>query len=457
VTAGETAPAAGGPVGDTSVTVPPGWSAGAVLLVLLVSPVLFRLSFTFMTDVPFLALLLMSLYAYTKALRQHNVYWAAAGSLAAAATILIRQFGVVLPLAWGVCWLLDAERLKRIKFYGVGLILPAAATLWQVYMGTISPNWSARYTLQAQHSFLIQPIPALIGESIWRILITGLYLALFVAPLALPAILMYAQESRQQSLRRRTLLSLAASALIVIITIFVSAQRPNSSTLMPYIPWDFGLTNLIARLALTLVSIVAAIALWPLFIRHFQNFRTATLPERLIDASAFFSLLVVLGFYKIGDDYLFVLIPFALLAVGKAVQPYLVRVRGLVIAVCSVGVLILSLWMHWQLAYFEAEWHAADTVHQSGIAADQIATEWSWSSYYGAFDAYAASTNGKPLTAASEDEYFSVWLPYWLNPAYVVTRDLSKTPGEVVYQGNSDENVFQPQPIYVVKRVDASP
>src|SRR4051794_4010745 len=79
-------------------------AAGLLTLVLLVSPVLFRLSFTFMTDVPFLALLLLALYTYAQALRQHNVYWAVAGSLAAAATILIRQFGVVLPLAWGVCW-----------------------------------------------------------------------------------------------------------------------------------------------------------------------------------------------------------------------------------------------------------------------------------------------------------------------------------------------------------------
>jgi hypothetical protein len=273
-----------------------------------------------------------------------------------------------------------------------------------------------------------------------------------VAPLALPALWMVAQRSQNRALRRRTLLGLGASALVVLITVFVTSRRPNSSFLMPYLPWNLGLMSASGRLALTFAALLAAILLWPLLIGHLRNFRKAALPERLVDLTAFFSLLILLGFYKISDEYLLILIPFALLAVGKAVQEALVRLRPLVIGVCIGGVIVLSLWMRWQLAYFEAEWRAVDTVHQTGVAANQIATEWTWSSYYGAFDAYVAAQNGKPMTAESEDNYFNVWLPQWLDPQYVVTRDLSQTPGEIVYQGSSDERVFQAQPIYVVKK-----
>src|SRR5438094_1729155 len=70
-------------------------------LLLLVNPLYVTLSYSFMTDVPFLSLTLWALFCYTRALRGQRPHlgWLAGGSLFAGGAFLVRQFGAALPLA----------------------------------------------------------------------------------------------------------------------------------------------------------------------------------------------------------------------------------------------------------------------------------------------------------------------------------------------------------------------
>jgi hypothetical protein len=64
------------------------------------SPLVLQLSYSFMTDVPFFALSNLSGFFFLKALRYPKPQFAAWGSIAAALAFLVRQFGILLPLAF---------------------------------------------------------------------------------------------------------------------------------------------------------------------------------------------------------------------------------------------------------------------------------------------------------------------------------------------------------------------
>ena len=67
-------------------------------MTLLASPLAFRFAFNFMTDIPYMTWSVVAIFAYTRGWRTASLSWAVLGSLAAAAAILPRQFGVPLVL-----------------------------------------------------------------------------------------------------------------------------------------------------------------------------------------------------------------------------------------------------------------------------------------------------------------------------------------------------------------------
>lgn len=117
------------------VAVPPG---GALLGTALLAgnPLFLHLSYSFMTDVPFLALVLGACYAYARGLRRDSTGWLAAGGLLSGGAFLIRQFGMLVPLGFGAALLLDALLTRRLRgralliTAGVPLLIVAGWWLW---------------------------------------------------------------------------------------------------------------------------------------------------------------------------------------------------------------------------------------------------------------------------------------------------------------------------------------
>ena len=71
-------------------------------------PIFFVLSYTFMTDVPFLAAMIGSLLAFVRALRRQHNGWLAAAVSCAALSVGIRVIGLVLPVAMMMTLLVHA-------------------------------------------------------------------------------------------------------------------------------------------------------------------------------------------------------------------------------------------------------------------------------------------------------------------------------------------------------------
>jgi len=101
-------------------------------LLLVCNPFFFCLSNSFMTDVPFLTFSLISLILFIKALEKPGTNILLLASFAAIMATFIRQFGVIIPIAYGMVILLQRKQPLREKILN---ILPAIIIGTLLYVG----------------------------------------------------------------------------------------------------------------------------------------------------------------------------------------------------------------------------------------------------------------------------------------------------------------------------------
>src|SRR5919197_2237820 len=160
-------------------------------LLLLVNPLYVTLSYSFMTDVPFLSLTLWALFCYVRALRGQRIRlgWLVAGSVFAGGAFLVRQLGAALPLAalgsllliggWPAA--LQPRRLVAILAPFVPALLLAA--YFDGQRGAVRED-SLAWTVASWTSHG----PGLVGVVLDRFAATFCTLGLFSLPLSLGAV-----------------------------------------------------------------------------------------------------------------------------------------------------------------------------------------------------------------------------------------------------------------------------
>jgi hypothetical protein len=105
-------------------------------LVVALNPAYFQHAFTFMTDVPFTALAVLSALFYLRALRTGSSRDVLVGTFLACCATLVRQTGVAIPFAYGIALLSSHAISRRVL---VQAAVPTLATLavLQAYQGLI--------------------------------------------------------------------------------------------------------------------------------------------------------------------------------------------------------------------------------------------------------------------------------------------------------------------------------
>ena len=98
-----------------ALDVPP---SGALLGTALVgfNPLFLHLSYSFMTDMPFLALEIIACLCFVLGLKRHAWWWLLLGGLAAGYAYLIRQFGVIPPACFVAYLALDGLVTRRWRW-----------------------------------------------------------------------------------------------------------------------------------------------------------------------------------------------------------------------------------------------------------------------------------------------------------------------------------------------------
>ena len=431
--------------------------AGLLTLCLVSSPLVIYFTFTYMTDVPLLALLLLSLFFYTRALRLHSYWWMGVGSVTTIAAMYVRPTGLALVAGLGCLWLLDKNRFKLIPIYLTGITGPALAAFYLLFGGTLSNFQSGSFNGDGQSKYM-KNIPAFLGEVfLWRPGIFLQYLALFALPLVIVSLVSLVRVNRPDNLIFVKPKVLLAIAVFVIASALYSRFIKGESFLMPYLPWNLSIVerNYGISVVVTLLTILGAIFFGSIFWQRLHSWsKWLALPiyERLLDLVTVFLLLYHLLFFNIGDRYLFVLIPFAFIVVGRHLKVELVQFRRWLLASSCVILILASFWTCSELSVEEAQWKASDYALSLGVNPRYISAPWGWYSSYN-FSSYLKERPDK----TDINYLFDTWLPERDKEAsYLIVNDLEAPPGEswqLMKKISYRSSVFKEQFVYVVKRV----
>ncbi|MEZ4933400.1 MAG: glycosyltransferase family 39 protein [Saprospiraceae bacterium] len=97
------------------------------------SSVFFSLSYTFMSDVPFVSLISVAVLFYLKFFKSERLKWLVLASATAIATMFVRQLGMLLPMAFAITWLLKKKWDLRQLVIGLSP-LAVSIFLYAIYM-----------------------------------------------------------------------------------------------------------------------------------------------------------------------------------------------------------------------------------------------------------------------------------------------------------------------------------
>ena len=109
-------------------------------LAVMVNPVFFALANTFMTDVPFVALMIVSMLAIAAGLRRERTGWVVLGIAVALFTVFVRQFALIVLVGFAVAWVArNGVRPKSLVIalvpLCIGLLCHFLFTRWLVDSG----------------------------------------------------------------------------------------------------------------------------------------------------------------------------------------------------------------------------------------------------------------------------------------------------------------------------------
>ena len=177
------------------------FEAGLLSLTLLGSPLVLYLSFTFMTDAQFLSWMLVAVLFYSRGIRHCLFVPMFLGSLAAAAAIGTRQFGVALLAGLMLTWLIGPSRLEKAPLYLDGPDLARSDRPVAALLGLTQPSATQVARFGHTLAYLHQGVTAVFVESVYRLATLLEYLGLFLLPLIPVLVSPYVQRVRAQEPR----------------------------------------------------------------------------------------------------------------------------------------------------------------------------------------------------------------------------------------------------------------
>lgn len=383
------------------------------------NPLYFSLSFTFMTDVPFLAISMLSLLFFVRSFRTEATHDILAGYAFATVAILIRQNGAILPVAFALVYLFKHRISRRGIQYGlvplaIELALVGAYPLIIDYMiGLPFYYISARGVYGALADGLAGDwthVLTVIGETL---MVETLYLGLFVLPLT---IVLIGWVPRTLFGRRKPWRLWAGAALTVTLGAVVLALgrvMPLSGNVL----YDLGLGPPLLRdtyalglphlpqaprefwLAVTVAAVIGGVPLvLTILTVGYRAVSTVTSIGQKLEPAILLVSIVAIGHlvntavtttspsYSLFDRYfIFALVPAMMLLVHQQPRPPGSELRArwatAIALTLAYGVFAVGA-THDYLAWNRERWDAARDLLRRGIPAEQINGGFEFNGWY---------------------------------------------------------------------------
>ena len=349
--------------------------ATAAAALLAANPLYFNLSFTFMTDLPFAVLALMSAAAYARGLSRQRPSALFSGGALAAAALLVRQHGIFIAAAAAAAALLAAgvPLRTRVRNAACAALLPliaAAAYVVWIASGLGVPQAVHNKVSEATSTPLLG-----IGNAAFRGLVT---LGFLLAPLAV--------ASRPHGARERRI-AIAATAVLGAVALFLYLREGALMFYLTNVLYDLGVgcvtlrdafflamdrlprAGIALRLPLTAASVVSAgilIARWSTLVKRLRDPLTSFVLLAFV-LSALGSLAQSAYYF---DRYLIAIAPLGL-AAAVAARPGTVSGRAAWLLTALMALFSVAGthdWMEWN----RARWSLLDALEAHGVAATSI-------------------------------------------------------------------------------------
>ncbi|MCX6921735.1 MAG: glycosyltransferase family 39 protein, partial [Verrucomicrobia bacterium] len=206
-------------------------------LTLALNPIYFALSNTFMTDVPFTALVIWASWFLVRHLETDTLTDLLIGTALATAATLCRQLGLCLPLAFGAALLLKRGLRWRWMVRGVvPFVVVAAALAALQHWLTITGRLPAGYNEKTERLFSMLKHPVRIPINIvyygWSML---MYLGLFLLPITLPVVLSrrYRERYARHALPQKLAVGLFVLATLVRLALVPALMPVHRNIIIP--------------------------------------------------------------------------------------------------------------------------------------------------------------------------------------------------------------------------------
>lgn len=417
--------------------------------VLLANPAFVLLSYSYMTDVPFLAWMTLALWMYLRGVRRGGLSWYVLGAMFAALAVLVRQNGIVLPAALGAYLLWEWAR-RRHPFPWreglAGILLPALALLVLMLLPRLG-------VMPARADILMWVDRELtVGELAGKLFRLLLYMGLFLLPVTAAAgVGMLFRGKRWKEAWKPALLTILAGTGAVW-QFFHPFRLPYIGIwrMMPYYPavwtpfgtgspgeWLAGQRDMLFPYrfwaAITALSCVGVgLLLWPALRRRTSE---EGWPAGLLWLAVIANLAPVVLFRgEIYERYLLVvLVPTAALFL-RAVQregarPAWPLAGGLLALYLAFSLALTAEFIGWN----GAAWRAAERLAGQGVPLEQIDGGFAWNGWHFA-DRLGQGEQVHPEGAPAYMELFP-----FITRQYVVS--FSPLPG---YQVVGEERYWSP-------------
>lgn len=418
-------------------------------LMLAFNPWYFSLSFTFMTDVPFLGVFLLANYFFLRALRSENRWMVLWGTLIGLVATLIRQFGLLAPLGFGIAFLLKKQDVKKAALAFLPVLLIFAGMLGYMEWLTQSsglPEGYGKPGLLADRLRYVNLIDAFRD----RAGVILFYSGLFLLPVTLIAVPVTTLRSFWNAL--------FSGVTVLGLAWFAWDEIPSGN-----IFYNLGLGPKVLKLGLidspespkhfaagwTMLKILGFTGGW-LLLWSLMSRKTVQYPPNFrqsFQAGVVVMLVLYLGYlfvdYYFWDRYLMVLLPLiAFLMFPEAGERWSGIRRGLSILFLSITAAFSVAATHDYFAWNEARWRALAALQDAGIPADQIDGGFEFNAWKETGVRRAPSKYGKSWWFVNEDNYvvnfdslpcyrtvdryaYQKWLPPGLGYIYTRRRDPS--------------------------------
>jgi 4-amino-4-deoxy-L-arabinose transferase-like glycosyltransferase len=364
---------------------------GAVVLV--VNPLFIYLSYTFMSEIFFLGLMLLSLTCYVRGIKRDAPGVLLLGAIFAAGAYLARQLGVVLPIAAAVAIILAERRLvmrKILAVTGIPLAVFVVHTYWLTNVHGLP--WGMQLNAIANSWQALQS-PDAVPQLFLRLSTSWMYLGLFTLPILLPQA--FKGGLRRVGRARAFKIFVVWLGVLTLLTLLFSAQRHQP--FMPY--WagviqrdGFGPSTLAGHkppitpdwvfLLVTIVAPVAGAAqaaLWTEATLQLGN-RQASSHKLLVLAGllmAGITALIVLFW----DRYLLVFVPASIFLALK-LGPISGKKQGVTVALCVALAVYALIGLGDYFSWNTARWIAGEQIVAQGVPPETIDGGFEWNGWY---------------------------------------------------------------------------